>query len=211
MVTREHHVALVDQLVESSTPVRRIWPVRLRMTACLAGGSAAGLLVAIAWPRPDLSVRLHDGAYVLQLAMLSVATIFMTLMALRCAVPGRAPTRLETTIAVALLLGATGVLATQPTASGADDWLCSLRTLAAAIVPWTMLLITIRRGAPLRVGRAALYAGAAALLFATTLLRVACPIDGPRHWLTWHLAIVPIVTVLTMPFTTRWLRGWRHA
>jgi hypothetical protein len=47
-----------------------------------------------------------------------------------------------------------------------------------------MLLLAIRRGAPLRVGSAALYAGAAALLFATTVLRVACPIDGPRHWLT---------------------------
>jgi len=211
MVTLEHHVALVDQLVESSAPVRRIWPVRLRLTLFLVCGSAVSLLVAFACPRPDLSAKLRDGAYALELSMLAAATIFMTLMALRCAVPGRAPTRLETTIALALLVATAGVLAAQPSTSGADDRLCGLRTVAVAIVPWIMLLIVIRRGAPLRVGSAALYAGAAALLFATTVLRVACPIDGPRHWLTWHLAIVPVVTLLTTPFATRWLRGWRHA
>ena len=212
MVTPEHHIALVDHLVESSAPVRRIWPVRFRVALFVACWSAAVLLVAILWPRPDLSAKLRDVAFAFELAMLAVATIFMTLMALRCAVPGRAPTRLETFVAAALLVGTAGALAAQPPASGvADDWLCGIRTVVISILPWSMLLIAIRRGAPLRVRNAALYAGAASLLFATTVLRVACPTDGPQHWLTWHFAVVPLVTLLATPLATRWLRGWRHA
>jgi len=168
--------------------------------------------VAVAAPRPDLPTKLHDATYALELAMLAVATTFMTLMALRCAVPGRAPSRVETTLAIGLLLAVAVVLAAQPPGSPApEDWPCGLRTIAIAVLPWSMLLIAIRRGAPVRVRNAALYAGAAALLFATTVLRLACPADGPRHWLTWHFAVVPLFTLLTTPLATRWLRGWRHA
>jgi hypothetical protein len=182
------------------------------MALFLSVWAAGALLVALTWPRPDLYAKLHDASYLLELVMLAVATGFMTLMALRCAVPGRAPSRVETVVAIGLLVGVAGVLAAQPAGAPAfDGWLCGLRTVAFAIVPWSMLLLAIRRGAPVRVRNAALYAGAAALLFATTVLRLACPADGPQHWLAWHLAVVPLFTLLTTPLATRWLQGWRHA
>jgi hypothetical protein len=212
MVTPEHHLAVVDHLVESSVPVRRMWPVRVRMGIFLSGGLAGALLVALTWPRPDLSLKLRDATFVRELAVLALATGFMTLMALRCAVPGRAPSRIESLVAIGLVIVAAGAFAMGSTGVPAlDGWLCSLRTIAFAIVPWTLLLLAIRRGAPVRVRNAALYAGAAALLYATTVSRLACPADGPRHWLTWHAAVVPLFALLTTPFATRWLQGWRHA
>jgi hypothetical protein len=212
-VTPEHHVALVEHLVETSEPVRRIWPVRVRMTVLLSMWTTLGILIASTWPRPDLMEKLHDPIFAIGAMTLAVATGFTTLMALRCAVPGRAPTRFEGLTALLLIGGAALALASESaTAPGnADGWLCSLRTIAVAFLPWMTLLIAIRRGAPVRVVSAAVYAGIASLLFATMVLRMACPADGSSHWLAWHLGIVPLVTLLATPIAARWLRTWRHA
>jgi hypothetical protein len=213
MVTPEHHVALVEHLVESSEPIRRIWPVRIRMTVLLVMWSTLGILVASTWPRPDLVERVRDPIFAIGVITLAIATGFTTLMALRCAVPGRAPTPFEGLTALLLIGGAALALASESVVvpSNADGWLCSLRTIAVAALPWATLIIAIRRGAPVRVVSAAVYAGIASLLFATTVLRMACPADGSSHWLAWHLGIVPLVTLLTTPLAARWLRTWRHA
>jgi hypothetical protein len=71
-----------------------------------------------------------------------------------------------------------------------------------------VLLIALRRGAPVRVTGAAIYAGTAALLFATTVLRTTCPDDGSLHLLTWHLAVVGLAVGLSAAPATRWLQTW---
>ncbi len=212
MVTPEHHVALVDHLVEASEPVRRIWPVRTRMAVLVATWSAAGLLVAYAGARPDLAERLDDPTFVVGLATLMLATAFTAMMALRCAVPGRAPTRLEAWTALGVIAGAVMALWADSGSKPAADpaWHCSVRTMAIALLPWISLLVAIRRGAPVRLTSAALYAGTAAVLFATLVLRAACPAHGAAHWLAWHLAVVPLAALFASPLAARWLRGWRR-
>jgi hypothetical protein len=213
MVTPEHHVALVDRLVESSHPVRTIWPVRSRMAVFLAPTAVLGLLVACTWPRPDLAMKLDQPGFILEILLLGLATGFSALLALRCAVPGRAPTWLETAAALLLISAACSTFAMdteQARQAAGEGWRCATQTIALASVPWALLSIAIRRGAPVRVTSAAFYAATSALLFAATVLRTTCPIDNARHWLLWHLAMVPLVTVLSTPLGARWLRTWRH-
>lgn len=212
MVTPEHHVALVDHLVQYSQPVRRIWPVRVRWALFLTYLLAVGALVAWTWPRPDLPAKLHQAFFILGLVALIVATGYSAFLALRSAVPGRTPSRFDAALALALVGTAALSLYDPTNASPARvaGWMCALRTLAIAALPWIILLVAIRRGAPVRVESAAIFAGAAALLFATTTLRVACPDDGSVHWLTWHLGTAALATALTTPLATTWLQAWRH-
>jgi hypothetical protein len=211
MLTPERHLALVEQLVEASAPVQRLWPVRRRAAAFALGWAAAGALVATVSPRPDLAQKLRDPGFVSEMIALTATTVCLILLALRCAVPGRAPGRAAALLALLLTLGTAAALAFPPATSAMENpWRCSLGTVALAAPPWLMLLIAVRRGAPVRVGDAAVYAGSAALLFATTVLRTACPADGTQHWLLWHFGTLLLV-VLTTPLLARWLRTWRHA
>mgnify|MGYP001178123424 FL=1 len=218
MVTPEHHVAVVDHLVQHSHPVRRIWSVGIRLTVFLLFGGATGALVAWMWPRPDLIAKLHEPSFTIGLLALALATGCAALLALRSAVPGRGPSHLESALAL-LLVGAAAFsigirfpLGTDATAGRLLDagWPCALRTLAFAVPPWSVLLIAIRRGAPVHVTSAGAYAGAAALLLATTALRAACRDDDPSHWLIWHFAVVITGTALATALATTWLRRWRH-
>ncbi len=212
MVSPEHHVALVDHLIESTEPVRRMWPVRARMALFVVGWSVAVAAIVRLAPRPDLGAKLDDPWFVLGIVVLAAASAFTTLMALRCAVPGRTPTRTEGLVALVAIAGAAVVagLVTAPEPAAEEGWHCALRTLLIATIPWGILLIAIRRGAPVRVVTAAVYAATAAVLCTTTLLRFACPADGSGHWLVWHLGVVPLGVLLATPFATRWLQGWRH-
>jgi hypothetical protein len=213
MVTPEHHGALVDHLVQGSHPVRRIWPVRVRLTLFLVYLLLDGALLLWIWGRPDLAAKVHEPSFTLGFVALLLATVFTALQAFRSAVPGRTPSRIDGALALALVVVAALYISDAPTVghSPMTGWLCGMRTLVIALVPWSILMIAIRRGAPVRVTSAATYAGAAALLFATSVLRLACPDDGSVHWLTWHVGTVAVATLLVTPFATTWLQRWRHA
>jgi hypothetical protein len=99
----------------------------------------------------------------------------------------------------------------QPTHASPSEWPCGLRTIMIATLPWVGLLMAIRRGAPVHDTSAAAYAATAALLYAAILLRTACPIDGARHWLLWHLGIATLAALLAIPLGKRWLQRWRRA
>jgi hypothetical protein len=214
MVTPEHHDALVDRLVQATTPVRRMWSVRARFAVFATLGMAALGMASLAAPRPDLVLRLRDPSFMLGLALLIAATCATAFLALRSSVPDRFPSRTESAM-VALLVAVAAAVTALPSASDGPvtpmtEWLCALRTLVVAAVPWTLLLVAIRRGAPVRVTTAATYAGAAALLLSTAILRTGCPQDGPTHWLAWHFAAVLVGVVLSAALAPAWLRAWRR-
>jgi hypothetical protein len=216
MVTPTHHGALVDRLVQETQPVRRLWSVRLRMTTFVALSAATVGLVLLLASRPDIAAKLAAPSFTVQLALLCAATVFTALLALRSAVPGRSPTRYETTIALALVVATALFSCAEPldTDIAVGTFLavgaaCAARTFAFAVVPWLLLMAAIRRGAPTRVRAAGAYAGATALLLSTTILRAACPQDGALHWAVWHFSAIAVGTVLSATVASTWLR-WRH-
>lgn len=217
MVMPEHHGALVDRLVQETQPIRRLWSVRARWTVFMLLGVTAVALMAGTVPRPDLSVRIHEPVFTLGVIAIGVAAGFAALLALRNAVPGRSPSALESAVAVALVGAAALVTCAQPSVPGVtvgpsflSGCACALRTVALALAPWLVLLVAIRRGAPVHVTSAGASAGAAALLLATAMLRVACPEDGAAHWLAWHYAPVALGALLSAAATSTWLATWRH-
>ncbi len=217
MVTPEHHGALVDRLVQETQPIRRLWSVPARWMVFMVLGVASVLLVATATPRPDLAERIREPVFDIGLAGLAIATSFAALLALRNAVPGRSPSWLESGVALALIGGAALATCAQPSVPGVtvgpsflSGCACAVRTVAIALVPWLLLLLAIRRGAPVHATSAGAYAGAAALLLATAILRVACPEDGAAHWAAWHYAPIALGALLSAAVTTTWLGTWRH-
>jgi hypothetical protein len=217
MVTPKHHGALVDRLVQETQPVRRLWSVPARMVVFLTLSAAVVGLVVAGAARPDFHAKLVDRTFGIELVLLFVATAFMGLLALRSAVPGRAPSRYEGTVAVALVVATALLSCAEPLDTGVAvgtflgiGAACAARTFAFAALPWILLMAAIRRGAPTRVRAAGAYAGATALLLSTTILRAACPQDGVLHWLVWHFSPIAVGTVLSAAVASTWLR-WRHA
>lgn len=213
MVTPEHHDALVDRLVQETTPVRRLWSVRARFAVFAILGLAAIGLAVVASPRPDLTLRWRDPSYALGFGLLIAATCATGFLALRSSVPDRFPSRAESVLVALLVVAAAAVTAlpnSAPHGTVTPEWLCAVRTIVVAALPWILLLVAIRRGAPVRLTTTAAYAGAAALLLSTAILRTGCPQDGPVHWLAWHFAAVALGVAFSTMFAPAWLRAWRR-
>ena len=217
MVTPEHHGALVDRLVQETEPVRRLWSVPARMTVFVALSAAVVALVLALAARPDVAAKLGDPTFAAELALLCAATAYTGLLALRSADPGRSPARPEGIVAMALVVATALFSCAEPldTAVPVGTFLgigaaCAARTFAFALLPWILLMVAIRRGAPTRVRTAGAYAGVTALLLSTTILRTACPQDGALHWLLWHFAPIAAGTLLSASVASSWL-AWRHA
>jgi hypothetical protein len=217
MVIPEHHDALVDRLVQETHPVRRLWSVRVRLTVFVLLAGAVIATGAARWSRPDFEAKLTQLPFTLGIVTLLIATIFTAMLALRGAVPGRSPSRTEGIVTVVVVVLAALFSCTQPLDTDTalrtflrSGWACAARTFGFGILPWTCLMVAIRRGAPTRVTTAGAYAGASALLLSTTLLRTACPDDGPLHWVVWHFTPIAIGTMLSAAVASTWLT-WRHS
>jgi hypothetical protein len=160
---------LVDQLVADATPVRRLWRPEVRLLVCLVVA-----LPIVAFPttrvlRDDLSRQLRTPAFLLEEAAMLVAAALLALAALRSAVPGRRPGRaISLVAAMALVLGGLLVLRKPVFASWTPDGFlatglpCLWRSLAWTLVPWALLLVAVRRAAPLRSRWTGALVGAAA-------------------------------------------------
>jgi hypothetical protein len=210
------HGPLVDRLVADVGPVRRLWPPRLRTLVWLGVG-----LTVLAWSvggggRPDLAAELGHPGFVVQVAALLVAATFLATLAFAAAVPGRAPGGAQLLLAAAIALGAWLMPAGCPAetdlslARFVDMALaCERRTTLLAVPSLTVLLIGIRRGAPLRGALAGSLAGAAAFLLAAANMRLVCPIDTRLHLVVGHSLPGLAGVVVSAGVGASWLRGWR--
>lgn len=75
-----------------------------------------------------------------------------------------------------------------------------------AALPWAVLLVGIRRGAPLAPMRAGLFAGAAAFSAATLLNRLWCASDEPLHLFVWHGLPLVMGPAVSAALGLAWLR-----
>lgn len=207
------HRALVDRLVADLRPVRRLWPVKLRLTLWLALEAAVLLAVAIGAGRRDLARQLRDPQYMLEVGAFIAVAVLAGALALRAAVPGRQASRGELLLSLLVLAVAVALVFGQPAQhdlslaafirTGAA---CALHTGLLALLPWFVLLWAVRRGTPLKAESAGGLIGAAALLFSFAVMRVGCPIDARLHVLVWHLLPVVGGIGLSVVAGAFWLR-----
>ncbi|MGO9055881.1 MAG: NrsF family protein [Candidatus Binataceae bacterium] len=208
----ERHRALVERLAANLQPVRRLWPVRVRLGLWLA--LQAVLLVWVASHTPnDFMRKLEAPRYLLEVAMFAGAAILAAVIALRSAIPGRPVRTGELAITLVLLLAGTGLLITQPLRTGYPlsefigvGRLCAMHTCLLAALPWIALWWAVKRGAPMHAGAAGLAVGTAAALLSFALMRLKCPNDERLHLLTWHLLPALLIAALSALAGMLWLR-----
>ena len=218
MQTPPTHERLVAQLIADVQPVRPLWSPRTRLALWLALQTLTlGVAVELGL-RQDLGDHLRQPLFLLQVGALVVAGAMGAAVALRGAVPGMGSGRLAVT--VLLLLGAAAVVlvSLEPVVTIRSSWgfvargaVCVICILGYAAIPWTVLFVAVRRGAPLDAPVVGVCAGAAAFLFAAAAVRIACPIDEALHLLTWHAMPVALGAALSGVAGARWLDQWRQA
>jgi hypothetical protein len=187
------HRRAVDRIVADLRPVRRLWPLSLRVAVWAALEAGVLLFVAYYWHRADLAQDLANPWYLLDIAAFILTGVVGATLALRAAIPGREPRPAETGFLV-LLASASPLLlvhqpfnGTVPVSTFLDAGLpCALGTFLFAAVPWLVLLWAVKRGAPLSAGFDGALIGTAAFFSSFAIMRVNCPIDEVTHLLVWH-------------------------
>lgn len=193
---RDHdtvHRSTVHRIVADLRPVRRLWPLSLRLAVWAA--LEAGVLVFVAYhsDRSDLAQDLANPWYLLDIAAFILTGVVGATLALRAAIPGREPQPAETGFLVVLASASPLLLVHQPfngtvpVGTFVDAGLpCALGTFLFAAVPWLALLWAVKRGAPLSAGLDGALIGTAAFFSSFATMRINCPIDEATHLLVWH-------------------------
>jgi hypothetical protein len=188
---------LVERLVADVTPVRRLWRPEVRLLIWLAL-----VIPAVAFPtssvlREDVARQLRTPAFLLEEAAMLAAAGLLALAALRTAIPGRRPGKaFSLAAATALVLGgllvfSKPVFSWTPEAFLAVGMPCLWRSFAWTLVPWALLLIAVRRAAPLESRWTGMLVGASAWLLTFGAVRLCCQTEELLHLGVFH--VLPLV------------------
>jgi hypothetical protein len=187
------HHALVEHLVAELRPVRRLWPVRLRLAIWIAIEAGVLLLVLRNTQRTDLAQQFRNPWYLFGVGGFAMSGAIGAAFALRSAIPGREPRRMDLgllallTVASALLFLHEPINLLMPIGTFIHEGLpCAFGIAMFASLPLLVLFWAVRRGAPLAGGAGGALAGAGAFLFSFAWMRVNCPIDEGLHLFMWH-------------------------
>jgi hypothetical protein len=208
------HRALVDRITHELKPVRRLWPIPVRLAIWMLVDIA---VLAILWNwnmRPDFAVVLRKPQFLLEMGLFFGAGQLLAFFALRAAVPGRETSRAQVWLCATMVAGAILLVASEPVAaygSEAEFVRAGVRCMCASIIFATLPLMTlfwvVRRGAVFAAKRTGALVGGAALLFTFAIQRGGCPLDDRQHLLVWHL-IAPgtILIAISVIAAARWMR-----
>jgi hypothetical protein len=210
-----HHRALVERMVAELRPVRRLWPIRLRLALWIAFEAGLLLFAIHHSKRTDLPQELANPWYLLSVGGSAAAGVLGALLALRSAIPGREPRPREAALLLILTGASMLILLHQPINADVPMGTfisrglpCVFGISTLACLPLLALLWAMRRGAPLTRGFDGALAGAGAFLVAFALMRVRCPIDESLHLLVWHV-IPALIGVAVSACSGLLLFRWR--
>lgn len=215
------HDDLIKELKGSLTPVRRMPAVAVRVVQWL--GVVLLCLVASHYvTRATLSVpmlRSHPEFWIEVMSMLLLG-ISAAASALILSVPGQSIRPALRVMAwgsagvwAALLLWGlyrscqVGSFAQVWGASSAFGVHCASTLWSLSVLPAVVLLVMVRRAAPLRFGWAGWWACIAAASFSAVALQFMCPMRNPLHILIWHYLPTLLLAGLGV-YLGRWLLRW---
>jgi hypothetical protein len=213
MTHDEHHRALVRRLAAEVKPTRRLWTVAVRLGLWMA--LEVGVLAWVATHTSnDFVQKLKQPVYAIEVLFFVTAAVISAALALRSAIPGRAPRASEAAVAAVLVIAGTLLVAavepmdaTTPLGGFVRVGLpCAYGIGTFTALPFLLLWWMVRRGASMSGGLSGLLAGAGASFYAFAMLRLKCPIDEPLHILTWHLLPALALIALSTLAGARWLR-----
>jgi hypothetical protein len=188
------HRETVERIVAELRPVRRLWPLSLRLATWAILEVAVLLLVLHSTSRTDLTQQMRNPWYLLSVGGFVLAGALGAALALRSAIPGREPRTAESALLIVLAFSSALLSLHLPfkgnllvTTFVKEGLPCVHGIVMLAAIPWFALLWAVRRGVPLSAGLAGALVGAAAFLSSFALMRIKCPIDEGAHLLVWHL------------------------
>lgn len=208
---------LIEHLAAEARPVSPLWPPALRALAwVIAAATLLGLLTT-SHLRPDLAVHLRRWRYLLELGSIVGLTTAVAHLAALAAVPGREASRAVAAVTILAAAVVAGFAFLHPmdlaqslagfTRVGLD---CLRHTMLLALVPTALMLLAIRRGAPLAPATAGALAGVAGWLLAYLFVRLTCPLDETLHIWLWHLGPIGPAAAIMAALGAFWLGRWRR-
>jgi hypothetical protein len=207
--------ALVERLAADIRPVRRLSPPMARLAYWLVPSLAwVGLVVWVIGLRPDIAERLADPVWLTEQAAALLTALTAAVAALCAGVPGRPRwERLLPVFPAAAWLGvvAAGCLGLWAGRAGggfAPDWLCFPGIVLVGSIPALLMVVMLRRGAPLRPRMMLALGALAAAALANVGLRLFHMEDAALMVLVWQMGTVVLLTVLGGTSGRRFI-SWR--
>lgn len=207
--------ALIEQLADALTPVRAM---RTRNGLVLVAAAAGGTLLTV-WLAGGLWGGILTGEaapffFVTHglLLLLGLASAAATIALARPSVGNRqdAPKWAAAMVAILPLTALVTVFASGGGKAGLVDehsMHCLTSAISASALTFVALGYWLRRGAPVSIGPASLFAGVAAGSIGSFAYGLSCPIDTVAHLGLWHVLPIPICGVLgrlLLPGLIRW-------
>lgn len=209
---------LIAALAGNVRPVRRLAsPGRRVWWWVLPSLAAVSVVVAVSGLRPDLSIKLADPRFAVQV-LAALATALGAAFAACCAgVPGEARWKLWVPVVpLALWLGSLGEQCWQEWLRAAAaaalfqlDPICIPAIAATGAVPAAAMAVTLRRGAPLRPRLSVALGALAAAALADAGLRLFHPQDAALTVIVWQLGAVALFSAIAAMAGPK-LLSWRR-
>lgn len=187
---------LVRGLASNVTRVRPLASPWIRVAVWLGVSAPCLLLLYVLWPHPSGSVSIDRRFAIEQVAALTTA-VTAGVAAFSLIVPGRsrviALVPLAPLVVWVLTVGwgcAREWSADAPLAAVLPHWGCFAATVVSGAVPAMLMVVMLRRGAPLAPRLTTLLAALAVAGLANVGIRFVHTFDSSFVVLTWHLAAV---------------------
>ena len=203
---------LIDRLIQDFRPVKRLWPVRIRLLLWILLEAVIMAVATLLNRQSDATAVVYFHNYGFDAAGFFLVSIAAAWMALRNSIPGRETSATELILLAVGIIAAAMIVQFEPltqTLLSSDDFRSALgRQLTFAALPWITLFWAARRAMPLRPRLTGGMIGIAASSFAVA----AELFSGPAYPITWELLIGTILTGLLVIAGAAWLdseRLWR--
>ncbi|MEW6320605.1 MAG: NrsF family protein [Acidobacteriota bacterium] len=191
---------LIAALARGLTPVVPVATVRVRLARWT--GAALVTLAAAVWvvgARGDWPAAIGEWPVQAHSLLLVIAGVFGALAALHLAVPGERRGWSQAWAVCAALAWLAWLGGELALAAGTGEaawrvgvsWSCAFKVIAAGLVPAVVLLVMVRRSAPLAPRAAAALAVLSAASIGALGAEWMCPNTRPMHLLVWHA--LPVV------------------
>ncbi|MGD9631879.1 MULTISPECIES: NrsF family protein [unclassified Afipia] len=196
---------VIERLVDSSTPVRRLARPWVRAVGWLAVGMPyVALVVLVMAPRPDLLEKLRDVNFSIEQTAALLTAISAAIAAFATTVPGYDRKIVLLPLApLGVWLGSLGqgciegwIRSGSIALAFASDWFCIPAIILVGTVPAIAMAFMLRRGAPLRPHITVALGGLAAAGLGNFGLRLFHAQDASLMVLVWQMGTVVLLTIL---------------
>jgi hypothetical protein len=211
--------ALIDRSIKDFQPVKKLWPVRLRLILWILLDIGILALVAVFRGSDNLGHLIHSPRELVGIATLVLTSIAAASMALRSAIPGREIARSELLLLIAVVFATSAISSITPSigiltlreffGAGATS---TLRLLDLAALPWLALFWAVRRGVPLQPVATGALVGIAAFCFALAVQRFmleSSDVPNPIIWQAVSGVLITTASAYVGSNLLNWIYRWQ--